>query len=156
VTSLGLAVENLVASCQAPDQKLRRISGKIESAAEHLVLVEQDLEAVLNAARPRDLLPAMKRFRTTLERLLRAPAKQTCKRRDELAKLLSGLVVSPPHTNTQAWEQAHAQIARNLDDIKQGRCGKRRGGAIEELAGTLDQVHEAFYQLVLQLPPRDG
>lgn len=154
--SLGLAVENLVAACLAPDLKVHHISGEVETADACLTHVDAALQGVLDEARPRDLLPAMKRFQATLARVLRDPKrKQLCPRRDELARLASGLAASPPHTNTEKWEQAHARVIRNLDQIKRNRCHGRRGAEVE-LADSVNQVHDGFYQLVLLLPPREG
>jgi hypothetical protein len=155
VGGLALAVENFAAACQAPDLKVHHISGEVETADACLSRVDEEVQIVLDAARPRDLLPAMKRFQAALQRVVREPgSKQLCARRDELAKLLAGLVESPPRADTQKWEQAHARAARNLDQIKANRCRGHRGAEVE-LADAITQVHDGFYQLVLLLPPRD-
>jgi len=154
VGSLGLALSNLVAACQSPDLKVHHISGEVETADDCLSHVDTEIQGVLDQAKPRDLLPAMKRSQTALKSLLREPgSKQLCARRDALAKLLAGLVEPPPHANTQKWEQAHALVTRNLDQIKTNRCHGPRGAEVE-LADAMTQVHDGFYQLVLQLPPR--
>ena len=154
IGSLALAVENLAAACQAPDRKIHHLSGEVETAEDCLGHVDRDAEAVLDQARPRELLPAMKRFQATLVRVVREPrSKQLCARRDELARLLADLEISPPRTDTQKWEQAHARVAHNVDEIKANRCGKHRGAEVE-LADAIHQVQDGFTQLVLLLPPR--
>ena len=155
VGSLALAVENFAAACQSPDLKVHHISGEVETAEDCLGHVDTEVQIVLDQTKPRDLLPAMKRFQTTLVRVVREPgSKQLCTRRDELAKLAAGLTESPPRTDTQKWEQAHTRIAHNLDQIKASRCRGKRGSEVE-LADAINQIHNGFYQLVLLLPPRD-
>jgi hypothetical protein len=152
---LGLAVEKLVAACQAPDLKVKMITGKVETAEQRLARVDEELRGVLAAAGPRDLPPAMKRFATTFV-ALRAElrGKRACALRDELAKLLAGLEIPPPRADTQQWEQAHALVERNLAAIQRHRCRGARGPD-EELADAIAQVHDGFYQLVVLVPPRD-
>ena len=133
---------------------VHHISGKVESADECLAAVDGEVQAVLDQARPRDLPPAMKRFQAALQPLLRPRDKPTCKRLDELARLASGLADSPPHTDTQRWEQALGALTSSLDQAKASRCGSR--GSEVEAADALTHVHDGFYQLVLLLPPRDS
>lgn len=155
VSGLGLAVENLIAACRSPDLKVHHISGKVESADDCLAAVDGEVQAVIDQSRPRDLPPAMKRFQAALQPLIRQPAgKQACKRLDELARLGSGLADSPPHTDTQRWEQALGALTSSLDQMKASRCGSR--GSEVEAADALTHVHDGFTQLVLLLPPRDG
>lgn len=155
VGTMGLAVENLASACRAPDLKVRHIGGQVETADDCLASVDRDVEQVIDQTKPRNLVPAMKRFQTTLKALLKSPAsKQVCKQRDELARLLADLEATPPHANTQKWEQAHGLAARNLDQMKRSRCSGQRG-ADEEFADALTQVHDGYYQLVLLFPPRD-
>lgn len=154
VSGLGLAVSNLIAACRSPDLKVHHISGKTESADECLAAVDGEVQAVLDQARPRDLPPAMKRFQAALQPLLRPGTRPACKRLDELARLASGLADSPPHTDTQRWEQALGALTSSLDQGKASRCGSR--GSEVEAADAMTHVHDGFYQLVLLLPPRDG
>jgi hypothetical protein len=154
VSGLGLAVSNLIAACRSPDLKVHHISGKTESADDCLAAVDGEVQAVIDQAKPRDLPPAIKRFGAALQPLLRPGSKPTCKRLDELARLASGLADSPPHTDTQRWEQALGGLVRSLDQMKAGACGAR--GSQVEAADAVTHVHDGFYQLVLVLPPRDG
>ena len=154
VSGLGLAVSNLLAACRSPDLKVHHISGKTESADECLAAVDGEVQAVIDQARPRDLPPVMKRFQAALQPLLRPGARPACKRFDELARLASGLADSPPHTDTQRWEQALGALTSSLDQAKASRCGAR--GSEVEAADALTHVHDGFIQLVLVLPPRDG
>jgi hypothetical protein len=156
VSGLGLAVSNLVAACRSPDLKVHHISGKTESADDCLAAVDGEVQIVLDQARPRDLPPALKRFQAALQPLLRKQAgKQACNQIDGLARLAAGLADSPPHTDTQRWEQALGGLTGSLDQMKASRCGSR-GGSEVEAADALTHVHDGFYQLVLLLPPRDG
>ena len=67
--------------------------------------------------------------------------------------LASGLADSPPHTDTQRWEQALGGLNSSLDQLKVSRC-KAHGSEVEA-ADALSHVHDGFIQLVLTLPPRD-
>jgi hypothetical protein len=154
VSGLGLAISNLIAACRSPDLKVHHISGKTESADDCLAAVDGEVQAVLDQARPRDLPPAMKRLQAALQPVLRPGAKPACKQLDELARLASGLADSPPHTDTQRWEQALGGLTSSLDQAKASRC-KSHGSEVEA-ADALTHVHDGFIQLVLLLPPRDG
>lgn len=154
VSGLGLAVSNLVAACRSPDLKVHHISGKTESADDCLAAVDGEVQAVIDQARPRDLPPAIKRFQAALQPLLRPGVKPACKRLDELARLAAGLADSPPHTDTQRWEQALGALTSSLDQTKASRC--KPNGSEVEAADALTHVHDGFTQLVLLLPPHDG
>ena len=154
VSGLGLAVSNLLAACRSPDLKVHHISGKTESADDCLAAVDGEVQAVLDQARPRDPPPALKRFQAALQPLLRPRVRPTCKQLDELARLASGLADSPPHTDTQRWEQALGGLTSSLDQAKASRC-KSHGSEVED-ADALTHVHDGFIQLVLVLPPRDS
>jgi hypothetical protein len=153
VSGLGLAVSNLLAACRSPDLKVHHISGKTESADDCLTAVDGEVQAVIDQARPRDLPPAMKRFQAALQPLLRPGGKPACKRLDELARLAAGLADSPPHTDTQRWEQALGALTSSVDQAKASRCTSR--GSEVETADALTHVHDGFTRLVLLLPPRD-
>jgi hypothetical protein len=155
VDGLGLAVERLGAACRAPGLAVKHISGRVETADQRLIRVDAELRGVLDAARPRDLLPAMKRFVATLQLLRADPkGKRACAHVGELARILDGLEIPPPHTSTQRWEEAHARVAKDLDEIRRNRCRGARGAEVE-LVDAIVQVHGGFYRLVLALPPRD-
>lgn len=152
VTSLGLGVEDLVGACQAPDHKLRRLSGKIESADDILARVGPELQGVIDQARPRQLPPAMKRFQVALARVTDdGHRKQLCTDRKTLVKAL-GDMKAPAQVDAAKWKDAHARVARNLEQIKQLGCGRKRGSEVE-LTDAITQVHDGYYELVVLLPP---
>jgi len=155
VSGLAGIVESLIAACRSPDHKIHHISGQIETAESCLAELDGEVQSVVNGAKARDLLPAMKRFQRTLQSSLSQPkSKQACKHIDELSKLLPELE-SSQSTSTQQWQQAHAEIARNLDQLKTNRCHGPQGSEVE-FVDALTHVHDGFYKLVLLLPPRDG
>jgi hypothetical protein len=150
-SQLGSKIEDLVAVCKAPDHKLTHIGNRVETADEIVAAIDGYMRAVLDASRPRDLPPAMKTFQATLKGM-RAASKQVCAQHGKLTKLLPDLATPPARADAAKWQQVHARVKASLDELEQFACGKPRG-ADEEIAGSLNLVHDGYYQLVLLVPP---
>jgi hypothetical protein len=149
---LGSTIEDLVAVCKTADHKLTHIGNRVETADEIVATIDGYMRAVLDASKPRDLPPAMKTFQATLKGM-RAASKQVCAQHGKLAKLLPELATPPGKADPAKWQQANARVKSSLDELKQFACGKPRG-ADEEIAGSLNLVHDGYYELVLLVPPR--
>ena len=151
VDGVLVSLESLPRACKAPDRKLKHIGGKVETADDIVAALAGDVAAVVDEAKPRDVPKALKTFRTTYDGT-RPSDKQLCKKRDQLAKLAAGLA-APANADATKWQAAQAKLTSALDELKSFACGKPRG-ADDEISGSLQAVHDAYYQLVLLVPPR--
>lgn len=148
-TRLRLKIANLVDVCQAPDHRLT-LGTKVYTADGVAASLHDSLHAFLDAARPRDLPLAMKKFQTTMA-AMRPRSKQLCTQHKQLAKLAPQLATPPDRAAADKWQEVHAALRAGLDELKQFGCGSPRG-AYEEISGAMALVHEHYYKLVLLVP----
>jgi hypothetical protein len=150
-TRVKLELEDLVEVCKAPDHKLQ-MGTKTLTADGVAASVDDHIRALLDAARSRDLPPAMKKFQTTMT-AMRPAGKQLCAQHRTLTRLLPQFATPPDQVDAARWQQAHASLTESLDELKQFGCAANRH-AFEEIAGSMHSVHDGYYKLVLLLPAR--
>ena len=152
--SLDGAARRLVSVCKSADHKIAvDLKGtKFETADDVVASFDESVRELVDAARPRVPPRAMKKFRTTMDKL-RATTKQLCTQQRALTKLLAELAAPPAGADATKWHLAHARATSSLDELGQLSCSGQRA-ADEELAGSLAQIRAGYYELVLLLPPR--
>ena len=148
---LRSAIRDLVSACEAPDHRIKVLNDII--TADHIVaLVDGLVRTVLDASKPRDLSPAMKKFQTTMKTRY-VGRKQLCSLNRKLVTLLPDLLPPPAQTNAEKWQHSYARMKQGVDEIKQFGCSGHRG-ADEEISGSWMVIYGGYYELVLLVPPR--
>jgi hypothetical protein len=143
-------VQDLVAVCQTPDLRLKKVVGKAQTGDEIVAFVDDLVRFVVNGSKPRDLPSAMKRFQTALKRT-RGATKPLCAQQGKLAKLLLDLATPPARSDGSRWQGGHARMKASLEQLRSG-CGAH--GADAEIAAVYQELHDGYYALVLLIPPR--
>jgi hypothetical protein len=150
VVGISLGINTFQSACQAPGQKLfDGVTGKSRTADELWPASASQIEHVLDAGRPRDVPPAIKRARTTLDGAMgkRSP----CTHASDLAKQMAALGDAPAGADAAQWQAAVQAVQK--DSAELGDACKPHG-ADEDRASALEDMHDRFYDLVLLLPPR--
>jgi hypothetical protein len=149
--SLGSALDDLVEVCKRPDRKRPLLGTNIETADDVVKALDEDVRAVLDAAKPRTLPHAMISARATLATMY-ASSKSLCAQRSQLAKALSQLARPPAGADAATWKQKYDTV-RNINDGLKSACGRHRDPD-EVIGSALVELHEGLFALVLLVPPR--
>lgn len=145
------SLDKLAEVCKAPDRKLHLL-GSEKTADQVVQELDGHVAAVLNAARPRALPPAMAKAKAALT-AIRASSKSLCTQLPKLVTALNQSAKPPAGVDAAAWKEPQ-QAAKNIAaDLKPAACGKHRA-ADEQIGSLLEELHDNFYKLVLLVPPR--
>jgi hypothetical protein len=148
--SLGGELDELVEVCKAPDHK-RKLINKIETAEEVVANIDRDIRVVIDAAKPRDVPAAVKKFQSGV-RAGGASSKAMCKQQAVLAKQLPALGTAPAGADAAKWKAAVDAVAADLATIK-GGCGKPPA-ADEQMGSAWQDLRTHFFALVFSIPPK--
>lgn len=144
-------VQELVAVCKTKDGKLRTFSGKVRTSDEIVDGVDDFARAALDAARPRELPAAMKKFQSALKDT-RVTSQRLCADHDRFARPLAELTRPPARADAALWKAAHTRLAESVDELKTG-CDARYDEPV--FIGIYKALHERYYALALAVPPTD-
>ncbi|HEU4734674.1 MAG TPA: hypothetical protein VFT22_42575 [Kofleriaceae bacterium] len=149
---LAGALDDLVKVCKAPDRKLPMLGTEVKTVDQVVKALDDDVQQVLNSARPRTLPPAMKAAQAAIAAML-ASMRAICTEQPKLMKALAKLARPPAGVPAAAWKEPYQTVKNIAADLKPGACGRHRG-ADEQIGSALSELHDDFYALVLLVPPR--
>lgn len=145
------SLDKLEKVCKAPGRKLDLL-GDVETADQIVQQLDGHVAAVLNAARPRTLPPALGKAQAALT-ASRASSKALCKQLPKLVAALNQAAKPPAGVDAAAWKEPYETAKNIATDLKPAACGKHRA-ADEQIGSALEELHDNFYKLVLLVPPR--
>jgi hypothetical protein len=153
VETLVMVADNLNAACNASDMKFKDELGTVHSVDDLMDSVGAETALLADEAKPRNLPPAMKSFQTTLQTISADKRRKSgCKGRDDLATAFVQFSAAPPGANAGEWGESTMRIASHLDEMKHIACPVPRGESLESFNSGLQEVHDAFYDLVRLVP----
>jgi hypothetical protein len=151
-SGLAGSLDNLAKVCKAPDRKLPLLGAKFKTADQVVQELDDDVNGLVNSARPRHLPPGIKAAQAALA-AIRASSKSLCTQLPKLAKALAQCPKPPAGVAAAAWKETYQTVKNITDDLRPGACGKHRA-ADEQIGSALQELHDNFYKLVLLVPPR--
>ncbi len=140
------SLNTLVAVCKSPDRK-RTLFDKVQTADETVAIVDQEMRALFDRAKPRALPAAVKKFKATLA-ATRFPSKSFCARIATLIKQSAALAAPPARAAAATWQPAAAAVQQSAEGLA---CTKPPA-ADEQVASAFVELHDQFYALVLLVP----
>jgi hypothetical protein len=146
---LSQQLDDLDKACKAPDHKITLLN-QVRTADQVVGDVDELVRTVLDASKPRSVPAALKTFATTY-RSMRPRGKSLCAQDGKLAKALASLKSPPAGADAARWQDALGKLSGSVDELHGFACGGH--GADEEISGSLQQIHDRYYALILALPP---
>jgi len=148
--TLNLQLLDLDKVCKAPDRKIT-ILRDVKTADQVVASVDEFVRAVLDASKPRSVSAALKSFGATYKSM-RPSGKGLCAHVAKLTSALASLKNAPPGTDAMKWQDAVSKLEGSVGELHGFVCGGH--GADEEISGSLEQIHDHYYALILVLPPK--
>lgn len=150
VGDVQATLDAIVELCKLPGHQRKSIGNDLETASAEIESLFKVLPALVDVARPRTLSPALAKARRSID-TASWESKSFCTQSKTIVKQLAA-VPRPEHADAARWDAQLGEVTSRAQEMRDSACSKQKL-APEELGGLPVGVSEAFYKLVVLVPP---
>jgi hypothetical protein len=155
VESVQLGLESIANACKSPTfEHHNATTNRDEYAPDLWPEISHNVMMLLEYAKPRALPAAFARFHAAIERA-RGNGKPAalCRAAQDGVKQVATLGHSVNDLDPDRWQHATDDLEAALKELEGFTCG-RQPGTPDEIAGAQKPLHDAYYLLVVLVPPK--